>query len=164
MNFEPLEINGVIFHLKIIEEERNNVKASIKDNIVIIQLPSFLDREEKFRRILKMRKWAKRRIEKKPEQFKPKEQKTYKHGDIIKVGAEEFSVHIECREKQSSSARITGNSIYFVISSQLSEEKKQEHISSLLSRCVASRRLPLLKQKIEYVFPSRSMTGGVKFL
>lgn len=72
----------------------------------------------------------------------------HKDGDVLKVGNEEYSLRIDFKDKQSSSARITENNINLIISSNLSKELQNKHISTLLSRCIAGKRLPKLKEKI----------------
>ena len=56
---------------------------------------------------------------------------------------------IEFKDKKSSSAGISGNTIKFSVSSGLSKERQNRHISTLLSRCIAEKRLPDLKKKID---------------
>ena len=95
-----------------------------------------------------MKTCAKNKIMKNPEKFRPKPQKEYKNGDILKIGDEEFTLRIEFKEKKGSSARHVGNTIKLSISDNLSEGEQNDHISSLISRCVAYKRLPKLQEKI----------------
>jgi len=144
-----LEVNGTRYPVKVHFERRNDSKASISRRAVNIRLPDFLNREQRFREILRIKSWAKEQIAANPERFKPKAQKTYADGEVLKVGDEEFALRIEFKEKESSSARIIGNNIHLIISSRLSETIKNKHISTLISRCAARRRLPKLKTKID---------------
>lgn len=148
MKTEILEIAGKKYPVRISDERRGNTKVSIKNNIIAIKIPLNLNREERFQELLKMKRWAKKKIEENPEEFKLKVQKEYKDGDILKIGEEEFTLKIEGKEKQSSSANLVENTIHLVVSSIRSPEKQQKHISSLLSRCVAAKRLPQLREKI----------------
>ena len=53
------------------------------------------------------------------------------------------------KDKKSSSARLIDNEIHLSISSSLTREQLANHISSLLSRCIAGERLLGLKKRIE---------------
>lgn len=148
MKTETLEITGKKYLIKISDEARENTAVSVRNNVITIKIPLALNREERFRQLLKMKSWAKQKIEKNPEKFAAEVQKEYKDGDILKIGEEEFILKIEFKEKQSSSAKIMGNNIHLVISSNLSPEHQRKHVSSLLSRCVAQKRLPQLQEKV----------------
>ncbi|MEK6964213.1 MAG: SprT family zinc-dependent metalloprotease [Nanoarchaeota archaeon] len=148
MRQEFLEVNGRKFLVKILYEDRAEPRASIGKTAVHIRIPLSLSREEQFRELLKMKAWARQTLEENQDKFQQKPQKEYKDGDVLKVGEDEYKLRVEFRDKQSSSARITKDMIYLVISSNLSKEKQNKHISTLLSRCVARKRLPKLKEKI----------------
>ena len=144
-----LEVNGTRYPVKVHIERRDDSRASISRRAVNIRLPNLLNREQRFREIHRIKGWAKEQIAANPERFKPKAQKTYADGVISKVGDEESVLRIEFMEKESSSARIIGNKIHMIITSRLSETIKNNHISTLISRCAARRRLPKLKAKID---------------
>ena len=148
MKSEILEIVGSKYLVKIYDETRQNTTISIKKNIIIIKLPLALNREERFKEIVRLKRWAKQKIEENPEKFTSATSKEYRDGDILKISEEEYHLKIEFREKDSSSARLIHNTIHLVVGSNLPVEHQKKHISSLLSRCNAQKRLPLLQQKI----------------
>ncbi len=148
MHQQPLDINGKKYLLRIYPEERNNSATSIKRNVINIKIPSFLSRDEAAREIFRLKRWAIEQITKNPTQFKPKEQKKYAHGEILKVGDEEFKLSLDYKETKSSSAHLMENTIYLTISANLPEERQNKHISTLLSRIIAQKRFPKLKEKI----------------
>ena len=111
METEILEVNGIDYLVKIHYENRSNSRVSIRRTAINIRIPSFLSREEKANQLSKMKTWAKNKIMKNPEKFRPKPQKEYKNGDILKIGDEEFTLRIEFKEKKGSSARHVGNTI-----------------------------------------------------
>ena len=149
MRTEILDVNGQKYPLKIHFEDRNDSRVSVSKSAVNIRLPRSLTREELFRELLRMKAWAKQQIFEKPQRYKRDEAKTYKDGDVLQVGNEQYVLHVSFKEKQSSSARIIGNTIQLAIASQLSEQRKNRHISSLLSRCVAKKRISYLHDKID---------------
>lgn len=148
MKTEALEVNGVSYPVKIALENRDNSSVRVGKNGVIIKLPSTLNREELFREILRIKMWAKQKILENKDKFTPKPARIYADKDILNVGGHEYILLISFKEKASSSARISGNTISLVISSNLSEDAKNKHISSLLSRCIASKRIGELKAKL----------------
>ncbi len=148
MQTELLEINGIKYLVKIHYESRSNSCVSIRRTAINIRIPSFLSSAKKNEQLEKMKTWAKNKIMKNPEKFRLKPQKEYKNGDILKIGDEEFALRIEFKDKKGSSARPIGNTIKLSISDNLSNEEQNNHISSLISSCIAYKRLPKLQEKI----------------
>lgn len=149
MPVETLEANGIRYPLKIHYEKRNNCSVSIRKNGINIRIPSFLNREERFRQLLKMKQWARNKLTENPDRFKPEIQKEYRDQDTLKIGPDEYTLRIDLKDKRSSSARFEGNTIRFSISANLSKEMQNKHVSTLLSRCIARKRIPDLKKKID---------------
>ncbi len=148
MQTELLEINGIKYLVKIHYENRSNSRVSIRRTAINIRIPSFLSSAKKNEQLEKMKTWAKNKIMKNPEKFRLKPQKEYKNGDLLKIGDEEFALRIEFKDKKGSSAGPIGNTIKLSISDNLSKEEQNNHISSLISRCIAYKRLPKLQEKI----------------
>lgn len=148
MKTETLEVNGTEHLVKIHYEKRNNSRASIGKKAINIRIPSFLRRKNRLKELLKLKNWAKNKIQENPHKFKPVPQKEYRNGDTLKVGGTEYSLNIKFKDKKSSSARIKGNTIHLWISANLSKKQQNKDISTLLSRCIGGKNLPKLKEKI----------------
>jgi len=148
MKTKILEVNGIKRLIKIHFENRGNATASIGKKTINIRLPLSLNREEQFRQLVKLEAWAKKSIEENPEKFNPKPTREYNNGDTLKVGNEDYKLNISFKNKQTSSARIINNIIHLVIPFNLPKEIQSNHISTLLSRCIASKRLQRLKEKV----------------
>ncbi len=149
MKTETLEVNGSQYLVRIHYESRKNSSVSIRRTNINIRIPSFLDRNEKVRELFSMKMWAKKKLLENPKRFKPVPQKRYSDGDKLVIGNEEYTLRIEFKDKRNSSARLQGKTIHLSISSNLSKKKQDEHISSLISRCIGQKRLPKLQRKIE---------------
>jgi|SRR3989338_40067 len=149
MKTELITLNNIDFNVKIKIEHRHSSRVSISRKSINISIPSFLPREKIFNEIEKMKSWAKEKIIKNPEKFKPEQIKSYHNDQEIQVGSEKYILKIEYSDKSSSSAKLMDNIIYLNISSNLNELKRSKHISSLISRCIASRKLPEVKKRIE---------------
>ena len=148
MKTDTIEINGTKYLIKIHFENRKSCRVSIRKKTINIRIPSFLSREEKIKQLERMKAWAKKKIMENPERFKPYPQKEYNDGDLLKIGDEEYTFKIEFKDKKTSSALLNGNTIQLVISDNLSKEEQNNHISTLISRCIGSKRLPKLQVKI----------------
>lgn len=149
MKKEILEVGDIKYPINIFFEERENTTTSIGKKAINIRISRSMSREEMFKQIMKMKSWAKEKIIEKPEKFKPIEHKNYKDGDEIKIGNESYKLDISYKNKESSSARISKNIILLTIASNLSDVVKNKHISTLISRCVARKRLPELQKRIK---------------
>ncbi len=148
MNRESLEANGITYPVNIRYEDRNNSRISIGRTAITIRIPSSLDRDEKARQLMRMKAWARKKLSERPERFERQARKEYADGDILRIDDEEYTLRVRYKEKQSSSAKIAGNTISLEISSNLTKEQQCTHISSLLSRCIARRRLPWVKKRV----------------
>jgi len=148
MDVETLEINGIKRLIKIHYEERNDCRVTIRKETINIRISSFLDEEERHRQLRNLKQLAIDRLKENPERFKPDVQKEYKDGDTIVVGNDKYALKIGFKDKQGSSARIDGSVIQLLISSNLSKETQNKHVSTLLSRIIAQKRIPELKERI----------------
>ena len=84
MKTETVDISGIMYIMKLFYEDREYPSASIRKNSINIRIPLSMDRNQQFATILKMKQWAKEKIEKNPP--KQKTIKEYKDGEILKVG------------------------------------------------------------------------------
>lgn len=151
MQTEKLVIEDKEFQINIYTENRNNSRASIGKIGINIRLPRFLNREERFREILRLKKWAIETIRKKPSRFDQKQVKFRAHedGEIFSIGKDSYQISITFSDKQGSSVRIKDNRIFLNISSNLNEDEKREHISTLISRVVAKGKILYIKYKVD---------------
>ncbi len=145
---EMLEFNGIKYLVRIHCEDRIGSYVSIGKREINIRIPLSLNREEQFRQLTQMKLWVKNKLREAPLRFKPEVQKEHVDGEVLKVGNEEYVLKIGFGDKQGSSARIIDKVLQLSISSNLSKEQQNKHVSTLISRCVASKRLPELQRKI----------------
>ena len=149
MKTDELIVNGIKYLVKIHFEKRKNCRVSIRKKAINIRIPSFLSKREKADQLNRMKSWARKKILENPEKFKPETQKEYKNEDVLKIGDEEYTLKIKFKDKKSSSAALNGNTIQLVVSDNLSKEEQNNHISTLISRCIGNKRLPELQVKID---------------
>lgn len=142
-----IEVNNNKFLLSVRSTNKPRVSSSIKKGKITITIPNFLNREEKFKEILKMKSWAINEIQNDPTRFIEK-QKEYKSEDKIKIGEKEYTLSINFENNKGSSAKIKNNFINLLISKNLSNEEKNNSISTLLSRCIAKDNIKKVKDRI----------------
>lgn len=148
MRTDKIIVEGKDYKVFISFEKRDNSRVSIGRTGVHLRIPLSMPREEQFKEALRLKRWAMEKIKEKLPEFKHKGSRTYGEGDKLQVGNEEYTLHLEFKEKQSSSVRIAGNELFFTISNALPEEKQRKHISVLASRIIGARKLPYITQKI----------------
>ena len=92
-----------------------------------------------------MKQWATSQIQKNP----PISQifKKYNSGDTITLGEKTYTLVISTTDKKSSSGRLKDDNIVLKLSS-LTEKKREEETSKLISKIISRVRLPYLQKKI----------------
>ena len=90
--------------------------------------------------------WVKNKIQQRP--INSQHPKTYQHGQILKVGDEEYLLNISYHDKKSSKSFLKENQISIILSKAISEEKQHEHISQLLSKTIAVKKYPFIQEKL----------------
>lgn len=148
MNTNIIEVDGVEYKLNVHYERRQDSRVSIGRKEINIRIPYFLNREEMFRQLQNMKSWAIKKIEDSPDRFKPTLQREYKDGDMLKCGDDEYKLNISFKHTNCSSAKIIGQEIYLILCSDLTKDKQNKCISTLLSRLIARIKHPMLTEKI----------------
>ena len=149
MTKDAVMVNSLNYPVEIHLERRRNSRVSIGKRAIHIRLPIALNRAERLKEIRNLKTGARNTIKQNLERFEPQFAKEQKDGDILPVGSKRYVLRIIYKDKKSSSARLIDNEIHLCISSNLTREQLANHISTLLSRCIAGERLPGLKKRIE---------------
>lgn len=131
---EKLDNKEVLIYL----ENRKDARVSIGKK-VNIRIP--VNAENKRELIAKCKAWAKARINEE-EKLRP-EKTEFKDGDSLTIRGTTYTIRIFSKNTKSSSARINNNQIFIYVSQEA--EDQQKHVSTLLSRTLAS----LYRQEIE---------------
>ncbi len=148
---DVVNVNGVIRPVLLFYERRRNCTVSVGKKAITIRIPLFLNKSTQEKEIAQMKAWAIKRIQDKPERFKPKPLREYLNGEIILIGDDHYLITINRKDKKNSSARLVGHSIHIDVSSHLTAEQQNHQIATLISRCIARHRLPELEQKITHL-------------
>ncbi len=145
---EIWEIAGNKYILKILTHRRWSSTVSIQDNIVTIRLSSRASKAERAQHLEEFKEWAQKKIEKSPEKYQPPYTKEYNDQDILDIGSEKFALKIDYVNRKMASGNILGNIIRLKIPDAIPEDDQKKHISSILAKVIAQRRLPVLHDKI----------------
>lgn len=148
MDTKHLLIENTDFLVKIHYEDRKNSRVSIRRNIINIRLPRLISKKEQNNQIEKLIDWAIQSIMKHPDKFKPSCSKKYTDGDEIHTTRKTYHLRLIVEDNKNSYARLKDDNIFISLSSNLSDEEKNQHVSTLISRCIASEQLPQLKERI----------------
>ena len=142
-------VDDMHYRMNIYYEKRRNARASIRRTTVTIRIPSSLSTKRREEELSKLRRWALQKIQEDPQKFKPFPRRRYHDGERLVVGSREYSIRISFGEKASSSAKLVGSMIVLCLSSRISSEERNKHMSSLVSRCIARDRVPDIKERID---------------
>ncbi|MEK6950225.1 MAG: hypothetical protein AABX13_00685 [Nanoarchaeota archaeon] len=137
MRKEKIIVNEKEYDVYISLEQRDSARASIGRTGLHLRVPIGMSREEQFKEILRLKRWAVEKIKEKPPEFIQKGSRTYHDGDKLQLANEEYLIRLAFSDTQSSSARAIGDTFYIKVSSVLPEKIRQKHISVLLSRLAA---------------------------
>ncbi|MBN2534848.1 MAG: M48 family metallopeptidase [Spirochaetales bacterium] len=148
MQHEFIQVRDVKFPVCVYNEKRNSTRVSIGKKAVYIRVPVFMSEKEKIKQISSMIEWARNKLEKHADRFSKRPARIYNDGDILQVGDEEYLLNIIDKDKKTSSARLTDNTITLSVSAHLSDYDRAVHIATLISRCIGKKRLPGLSRKI----------------
>ena len=94
MRKEITIINGKEYNVYIILEQRNDTRASIGRIGIYIRIPVRMSREEQFKEIVRLKRWAMEKIKEKKPEFKQKGSRNYTDGEKLLIANEEYSLHL----------------------------------------------------------------------
>ena len=142
-------IDGVSIPVKIYEEPRKNVRASMTKNGAILRMPLGLTKSSKQNFHEWFRNWLKTQLQ--SEQSKKQLLgKSYQHGDRIKVYNKLYHLHIQYLDRKTHSAKLVNNTIYIKLNQADVPADIQKSIRQLLSRIVAQDCLPEFEKRVDY--------------
>ena len=148
MKIDKIIVNEKEYWVYIHLEPRDGSRVSIGKTGIQIRLPLEMSREEQFKETLRLKRWAIEKIKEKQPEFKTKGSKIYADGGKLRVGNEEYLLRLTFSAKQSSSAKMMENIFLINVSSVLSKDIQQQHISVLLSRLIAQKKKLYIESKI----------------
>ena len=144
-----IEVDGVSILVKIYEEPRKNVRASMTKNGAILRMPNGLSKERKQHFYSWLHNWLK-------EQLKTEKSKqlligkTYNHGDTINVYNRKYYLNIQYENRKTHGASLKKNTIYLKINQNDIPAHTHKSIRQLISRIIAQNCLPEFEKRVDY--------------
>jgi predicted metal-dependent hydrolase len=134
------DINGQEMPVEIHRERRTSWRYSFGKGRLIVRLPKVsLDYENEILTALK--KSLEERVEKKPELGTHYDTTNYKNNDVLTIGNQDYSLHIEDEDRKSHTAKLKPNKVIEIkLAAADTEGGKQKAISTLLSRVISGHQ------------------------
>lgn len=136
------------FPVNIFLENRNNSRVSIAKSGVLIRLPKLLNPAARHKQISQFRRWAEEKIRSKPRLAVQQERVVYLHDQLLKVGLFTYRIFLMRSEESENRAKLLKDTIVLDIDGTLDEQTRNETISWLIYKVVASHQKPQIVQRI----------------
>ena len=145
---DPIAVGDSRFPVRVIVEQRKNVRVSIGKTAVYIRIPRALPEGLRQKHIRRCREWAQDSMTRDRNAFLAVSPRVYTDGDTLKVGNRTYRIRIHTKEKKTSSAQLRDGTIYLSMSSRLHPDRRAKCTAALVSRSVAKMHLPKLCKRI----------------
>ncbi len=143
-----IEIKGKKVPVKIYNEMRYNVRASIGKRAVILRFPLLLSKSEREKQLSSFYVWIEQQFEKHENIAARFFGKEYRDGDQLIVGERVYLIKIEQTENQNHSVKLSNGIIQLKLSKEVSELYVKKSIKLLLSRVIAKDFLPEISRRV----------------
>jgi predicted metal-dependent hydrolase len=143
-----IEIKGKKVPVKIYNEMRYNVRASIGKKAVILRFPLLLPNSEREKQLSNFYAWVQDQFEKHENLGARFFGKEYREIDELNVGNRKYLIKIEATENRSHSAKLNAGVIQLKLAKGASELNLTKSTKLLLSRVVAQDFLPEISRRV----------------
>ena len=143
-----LKVQGKQVPVKVYQERRGNVRASIGKQAVILRMPSMLTPAQKKDQLAWFANWVEKQFSKSKDVQLRFFGKDYQDGDILKVGAREYLLKFEFLDKKTHTANLKNKVIHLRLSKHDSAVHLQKAIKHLLSRVVGNDYKPEIARRV----------------
>lgn len=143
-----IEIKGKKVPVKIYNEMRYNVRASIGKRAVILRFPLLLSKGQREKQLAHFYNWVEQQFEKHENLGARFFGKEYRDGDELTVGEKSYFLKIESTENKNHSARLKNRIIHINLAKGASEFNIDKSTKALLSRVIAQDFLPEITRRV----------------
>jgi len=144
-----VEIRGENIPVRVLVEPRLNNRVSVNKNGILIRIAQRQGKEEQRKHIDALLKWAREKLDDKPQILETLPQRKYVNGEVLTVGAYEFVISIFRHDAAKSSAKIFNNNVVLNIAKGLTKEAEETTCSYLVSKCLCKFFLPVMQERIK---------------
>lgn len=144
-----LKINETPVPVKIYDEPRTNIRASMAKNGAILRMPLGLTNDKRNEYLKWFEEWLTTQLsdEKRKNLLVGK---TYNHGDILNIYNRKYTIHLEYQNRQSHTGNLKNKTITLKLSENDNETHTQKAIGQLISRIVAEDCMAEFEKKVDY--------------
>ncbi len=143
-----IEIDGQKLPVKEYRERRRGARFSFGKDFILFRMPILLTPSQ----IDECQEWFRttlaKRLRQQPELIENYKIKSYRSGDILKVGERKYLLEIENTQNKSHSARLNNGIISLKLANEKSEMGLQKSIKTLLSRVVSKDFKPYITRRV----------------
>lgn len=143
-----IQVQGKDFPVTIRIESRYNSRVSVNAKGIQIRISSRLSKAEQKKQADHFLKWAKEKLDGKPQLMEELPQRNYADGEILHIGGQTFFIRIISHTQQKSSARITGQQLVIHLAAGLHEDARRNTLSYLVSRCLCKYFQPIIDKRL----------------
>ena len=143
-----IRIDTLDVPVKVVREHRNSIRFAVGKSALLVRVPHFLSSGEEAQQIERLRSWASQQFKRYPnlrERFQPF---SYRDGDLLKVGARTYSLHITWEDRASHRAVLKEGGIYLQLSNKEHPVAMAKSVRKLISRVVGADFLPEVQKRV----------------
>jgi predicted metal-dependent hydrolase len=152
MEFPPVTLNNRILNVEIINTRNRNAYARVKENSIVISIPSSLSKDSAYKVANGLYERIKRNVIKRPERYLSAEEiLSFHDNQTINLFGRTFTFHISNLDLRRSSARINNNDIFIKLPISLEAGSSKKIIFNLTRRLLSKEILPIINERVENI-------------
>lgn len=141
-----IEVRGYQVPVRVIQEVRRSVRASVGKKSASLRIPKFLRPEAQAQHLHWFKTWLEQQADKQPGIFQKFATKDYRSGDTLVVGKRQYRLQIQYVDKTSCTGKLSDGVLALQLSATSTSHKT---IAQLISRLIAKDFLPEIRQRVQ---------------
>ncbi len=147
---EETEINGKKYFIETILTKNKTATARVKQNRVLIKIPSRWPESEKSKALEKLKTRMLKAMGKNPSRFEQTEI-TFNDGQQLALLGNTFSINIQNEKGRRSTARLIEDNIKIKLAEGLSDEETKKRVRILIRKTISKSLLPTLTGRVQNI-------------
>ncbi len=143
-----IEVNGLTIPIKIYQERRNDVRASIGRRHFILRMPDHVVQQQQNKYLAWFKDWIADVLQNHPSIRDKFQLKTYETGTVLQVGERQYLLEVTYQDRKTHTAKLKQGIIYLKLGNQVPKVILINSIKRLLSRIIAQDFLPEIEQRV----------------
>jgi predicted metal-dependent hydrolase len=143
-----LNVHDKQIPLKIMHECRTDARVSMGKTDIHLRLPAIITQKQFDEYLVWAKKWAEEQFDKHDHLKTQYVGKTYRSGDILKVGKHEYVLNIVFENRKTHYVKLVDTTINLSLAFDDTDAHLQKSIKLLISRMVASHQLAAVHKRV----------------